>query len=314
MSYYLKAQLAVGLLAGSTLPVFAQEPTSLPNGFYASGYGEISYLDGNSIANDFVGLEADLGMEYLFGNFGFSLGIDAFRFFDSTYSELYPAVTYRFGDHLISAGMTRPVMDNGYLDDRQVLNSGLLNLEVGLVSSSFTKIYLLQGGSSVSNIGLRWDGVYGNTKVGASYNRLSVDGSSPDLDVFSLALRHELGLLSSATDMAVFAGYETLSTSGMDASNWVVGLDGQVNRIGFGATFGDSDQALGQSLRGWIDYDITERLMIGAEALSLRDADVDFYGVTASYEAWNGVVFEASYIDQSGPGDGVTELTLRYEF
>lgn len=314
MSYYFKGQLAVGLLAGFALPVMAQDSMSLPNGFYASGYGEISYLDGNSSSEELAALEVDLGMTNLFGNFGFSLGIDAFRFFGSSYSELYPAVTYSFGDHLISAGMTRPVMDNGYLDGRQILSSGFLNLETGLVNGSFTKFWLLQGGSSVSNIGLRWDGIYGNTKIGASYNRLSADGSPSDIDVFSLALRHELGQLSSATDMAFFAGYEKMSSSGMDASSWVIGLDGQVNQIGFGATFGDSDQALGQSLRGWIDYDITERLTIGAEALNLRDADVDFIGVTASYEAWNGVVFEASYIDQSGLGDGVTELTLRYEF
>lgn len=315
MSYILKGPLALGLLAGLTMPAMGQDLQSSVGEFYITGYGEVSYLDGNSLTETISAVEIDLGQPSLLGNFGFSLGIDAVHIDGTTNSELYPAVTYSFGDHIISAGMTRPVMDNGYLDDRQALNSAFLGLEaIGLVSGSNTRLALLQSNSSIRNIGLRWDGVYGNTKVGASYNRLAQGGLSSDVDVFSLAVRREIAQTSTAREMALFAGLEEINTGSADATNWIIGFEGQVNRLGYGFTIGDSEQILGQSLRGWLDYDVTEALTIGIEAINLNDADIDLVGITARYNAWSNIEVEASYIDQRGANSGISEISLRYRF
>ncbi len=305
--------IASALVIAGVIPSasFAQ---SLPAGFEMSGYIEYSDLNGDGFDESFGRMDADFAHHNLIGNFGVSLGIDGFYVDGNSESELYPAITYSFGDHMISAGMTRSALDSGYLPDRQILGSSLFELELAGISGSFMKQALLLSGSDIDNIGLRWDGAFGNTEVGVSYNSISSSGS-PSIDVYAVAVRHDMSGLSSAGDLDIFAGYEHIGDTGSSSDAWTIGVEGQVNKFGYGVSFGDSDAFSGEHIRGWVDYDITDRLQVSAEVLSFHDGpDTTLYSLGASYDIWNGFVAEAHYIDDNDGDNRTTELTLRYEF
>lgn len=302
-----------GLLLTITLPGVALSQ-SLPEQLKLDGYLELSYLDGENDGDGIARGEIDLAYDNVFGNFGLSLGIDAFQFDSTTRSELYPAITYRFGDHLISAGMTRSALDAGYLPDRQVLSSSLFDLQIAGLSGSFLSQALLIQDSSVDNLGLRWDGRFGETKVGASYNRLSSSGN-PAAHVYGLALRHSLSESFSAGDLDVFAAYEHIDEAGASVYQWSLGLEGQVNRFGYGLSLGDSDNLLERHLRGWVEYDVNDRLQISAEVLSLTDGgSSELYSLGARYNIRDGLIAELNYLDGSAVINSATEFSLRYEF
>lgn len=305
--------IASALVIAGVIPSasFAQ---SLPAGFEMSGYIEYSDLNGDGFDESFGRMDANFAHHNLIGNFGVSLGIDAFHVDGNTRSELYPAITYGFGDHMISAGMTRSVLDNGYLPERQILGSSLFDLQLPGIGGSYMKQVLLQSGAGADNIGLRWDGAFGNTKVGVSYNSLSASGS-PSVDAFAVAVRHSMPGLSSTGELDAFAGFERIDASGSAVDVWTIGVEGQINKFGYGVSFGDTDFFSGNHVRGWVDYDITDRLEVSAEVLSLNDGSGStVYSLGASYEIWNGFVAEANYIDDDDGNTSTTEISVRYEF
>lgn len=305
--------ISPALLAALTVPS-ATIAQSLPEGFEISGYIEVSEFSGDGPDESLGRLDVDIAQYNLFGNFGVSLGVDAYHVNGNTRSELYPAITYSFGDHMISAGMTRSVLDGGYVPDRQILGSSLFDLQLPGLGTSYMKQALLTAGSGADNLGLRWDGRFGDTEVGVSYNNISSAGPG-SVDVYAVAVRHDLSGLSSAGDLDVFAGYERLNTDGPSIDIWTLGVEGQINRFGYGVSLGDADGLFGGHVRGWLDYDITDRLQVSAEVLSLNDGpDTTVYSLGVAYNVWNGLVAEANYIDSDSGGDGTTEFTLRYEF
>ena len=152
---------------------------------------------------------------------GFSLGIDALNFNASGVSEtaIYPAVTFALGNNgLLSVGVPRPVLSYGYIPKDTLAHSEGVRvlLESAGIAPSFVSIAYLYGpalfGDDVDMYGLRYDGEFGNTKIGASYHRVRAGGGGGDADVYSIAFQHQLGAISSVADTMVFGGVESIDT------------------------------------------------------------------------------------------------------
>ncbi|MEE2944889.1 MAG: hypothetical protein VX444_06930 [Pseudomonadota bacterium] len=305
--YVLSSLLVAGM---SPLAVSAQ---SAPQGFEYSGYVEFSSLYSDGDSETLGRTEIDLAYNNLFGNFGFSLGIDAFSFDGETESEIYPAFTYSAGDHLFSFGMTRSVLDGSYLPMGQVLGSSFIDLEAVGATGSYLGTVLLFSGDDVRNLGARWDGEFGATRVGLSYNQLEPD-SGDTVDAFGFAIRHEIDAISSFADMAFFGGFEKLDVPGDSANSWVIGLEGAANQFVYGLSFGESDFLFDSWARTWVDYKITERATLSAELISVDAGSNEMlYSVGASYNIWEGLVAEVNFIDGDDFDDSLTEFSLRYE-
>ncbi|SMR71929.1 hypothetical protein SAMN04488030_1269 [Aliiroseovarius halocynthiae] len=281
---------------------------SLASNFNISGYVDHSYLEFESGSTFLTTAEVDLSFDRILGNWGVSLGWDARHLEGVTQSNLYPAVTYSFGDHVFSAGMTRPVPDRTYLDGRIILASTYIDTQLSSINGSTTSALLLQE-SDMTNLGLRWDGQFGNTKVGASYNRITADGAPANAHVYAAAIRHEMTLLTEQNSVAFFGSIERIEAAD-SATNWILGLDGRYSQFGYGASYAHNDLIGTGYHRAWLDYHATDNVTLTAELLGTPSDN--YYSLGGAWRFQNGVALEATYVSI---GDNeLTDVSLRYEF
>jgi len=297
----------------------AQSAFSSPDGgFYIDGYAELSYVNFNSDSDTLARAELNMGILPNAGAssfpIGFSLGIDAFSINDTTETALYPALVFALGSNsLVSVGVPRSVVDYGYIPNTVLAESALLDLEFSQVAgSALAALYLFD---DVDVYGLRYDGTFGNTKVGASYHRIDTGGSNAD--VYSLAFSHEIPSVSSFASLLFFGGVEHIDAGSITPTSYYLGLEGRNDRMGAGIKLVDSEVFTDfRSVEIYGDYAFTDSFSAKASVSSFdaSGSDLTLYGVGLEYSFLNNGYVDATVTDGNAGFDTSYEISVGWRF
>lgn len=315
MSRILNGVTTLAVLAAS-----GASAQSLPmaDGFFIHGYTDLSYGIFPS-GNDQTQLRAvlDLGVRPASGGFGFSLGIDGFSHhvtgFDTSEFALYPAVTYatQFGE--FSAGAPRSVIDRGYLPQFVFAGSNIADLEFNSVTGSvLATTYLF---SDDMTYGLRYDGSFGATSLGASYHHIDTGGSA---DIFSGAVRHEFDAISSFYRFAVFAGLENVDSGASNRTNYMVGVEGGTEQLNAGLVYRREEVlADGDIITAFAEYS-RDKFSVTGSVLYFdfgAGTETTFYGASAEYRFYEHAYVDAGVLDSDNPGsEPIYEFSVGWRF
>jgi hypothetical protein len=280
---------------------------SVDGGFYTNGYAELSYSDGAGTDSETLGVtETTLGYTDPNSGFGFELGIDAIVGEGDDEAAIYGAGTYQSSFGKLSLGAPRPALD-AYLSNvpdvagLQFLNFGTLGLtKRSLISSS----YLL--GNEGVPVGLRYDGTFGATNIGASYHRFD------DADVFNLAGNYQFG------QTTLTGAIEHVSDSGFDETRYFLGVESKFGQVTAGLLYSGnfvfSDDA---AVEAYAKFKPLDQLELTASALNLDtgSGSSTLYGLEADYTLNQGIYLKAGVADDLESGsDTAYNLGLGLRF
>ncbi|WP_457649450.1 hypothetical protein [Profundibacter sp.] len=321
---------ALSVATASVLSATCVAAQSLPENMYIDGYIEVS-------STDFLGTSETLGRASLnFGlkpnrgaglGVGFSIGVDATNFGGTPISEavVYPAVTFALGNTgLVSVGVPRPVMDYGYIPKDTMAHSSSIRtyLDFFGINNSLASTYYLYGpvilGARPSMYGLRYDGEFGNTKIGAAYHRMSVSGAPNDADVYSVAFQHRLGDIGSLGETKLFGGVERIDIVGASSTTYAFGAEANSNKLRTGLILSKLDGITGAtSANIYADYKFTDRFSLAASILHINPdgiaTNLDVYGLGVEYQFLNGGYLNANY-SSSDLTNNTFEVSLGWRF
>lgn len=301
---------------------------SLPDNMYIDGNIELTYMSSAGLDETFSTGSIDFGLTPRRGTgigIGFSLGIDAIDFDAAGISEIvvYPAATFALGNTgLLSVGVPRSVLDKGYLaKDTMAYASTQETIiqSVGIAPSLVSTLYLYGPnliGDDLNVYGLRYDGEFGNTKLGASYHRLSASGDH--IDAYAIAFQHQFGAVGSLPDTQLFGGIERLSSSGTDVTTYTLGAEAHIDTLRVGLILMKNDGYTDISTTNlYADYNITDNFAVAGSVLHLAAAGFseDIITIGTEYRFMNGGYVNASYSNKSPIGsDGLYEVSLGWRF
>lgn len=249
------------------------------------------------------------------------MGIDAVTFQNAGVHELalYPAVTFALGQTgLLSVGVPRPVLDYGYLPTDTLSYSSITRAAMdnrGLAASTVASNYLYGfTGSNVHMYGLRYDGEFGKTKIGASYHRIDVPGG--DANAYSVAFQHRMGAIGSLPDTKLFGGIERVTGGGADITNYSLGAEASSDRIRTGLILSNHGFVNVKSANFYVDYKISDSFSVAGSYTHFDTTGGDgAFGVGVKYQFLNGAYVNASYMDQNLLGGGeMFEVSLGWRF
>ena len=314
-----RIMICFGLAAASSFAQAGTVPSQSAGGLYLHGYAGAGYYDyQGSGSGSFYRMDIDTGLRPASGlGFGFNLGIEAFGTESRHDSALYPTVSYGTGIGTFSVGVPRFLMDGDYLPEYHFANTSFIE-----GSPDFFRI--LWGSASGARYlsatddtpyGLRYDGVFGQTKVGLAYNRFDTVST----DVYSAAFRHEMGGFGRFSKLAVFGGVENIHSSG-SATVYRVGAEADSDRMSAGILYTFAD-ASGSNLSGgtvYTNYKIGKNLMLnGALAhVELFGSVITMAGVGAEYRFLHDRAYAKASVlraDQSG-AKTVLEASVGVQF
>ena len=288
------------MLASLALPASAQ---SVANGFYTKGFVELEFFDGGGSSDVLGYANVDFGITPSASGFGFDLGVEAVSVNGSDDAALYGAVSYFGGFGKVQVGVPRPVIDD-YLDVPNL--GGLQFFDIALLSvfdgSLVSGGYVL--GGSDAPLGLRYDGTFGSTTVGASYH--SVDGS----DVLDLAANYSMGKTT------LRGGVEHLRGGSGSETSYFLGAETQFGKINAGVLYsnvGTIDDA--NALQLYATYKPLDQLELTANvaAVETSGSDALLYGLSADYNFNQGAYVQAGVADGEA-ASSVYNLSLGLKF
>lgn len=301
---------------------------SLPDNMYIDGNIELSYMNISDLDETFATARLDFGLNPNRGDgigIGFSLGIDAVEFAALHLSEIvaYPAVTFALGDTgLLSVGVPRSVLDKGYIAKDTMAHASTfetLTKRAGINASLVSTLYLYSSSFFVQDVniyGLRYDGEFGNTKLGASYHQLDLDGDHAD--AYALAFQHQFGVVGSLPETMLFGGVERLRVSGNDITTYTLGAEAHIDKLRVGLTLVKSDFALEfDTTTLYADYNISDNLSVAGSFLHLGTTafSEDIFTIGTEYKFLNGGYVNASYTSESVLTSGdLYEISLGWRF
>jgi hypothetical protein len=300
----MKFTTAVPLLlcAGFVTPASAQ---SAQEGFYTNGYAELSYFNSGSSDQTLGYSEATIGYNTSSG-FGAEIGIDALITEDEDVSALYGALTYQSSFGKLSLGAPRSALD-AYLANVPTVG-GILQFkigEIGLTKRSYVTLVHLQSDNDTP-VGLRYDGTFGATNVGASYHRIE------DTDVYDVAANYQVG-------QSVLTGaIESISGAGVNETRYFLGVESKFGQVAAGLlysgnfAFGDTN-----ATELYAKYKPLDQLELTATALNIDTGSdtTTLYGLAADYNFSQGAYVQAGVADSFESGsDTAYNLALGLRF
>ena len=313
MRQFTACVFGAGIMAATG--AFAQS-SALDGRFYITGYAELGYYDRGPDDSGLFRTDIDMGFAPGDGanglGFGFSLGIDAIGDDSIEEAALYPALELGTGIGKFSIGIPRSVLDRGYFPEQKFANNTFVNTEIrGVEASAIGFLHLFDDGNPV---GVRYDGMSGNTKFGASYHNF--DTPSGDLDSFALAINHTFSGPSSLIDYMIYGGLEYVDFGTNDDTSYRVGVEGYTDRMTVGLSYSDKGFPFGTKFTSaYLDYRFWDALTVTG---SLGHADVaggrNFYGVGAQYDFLTNAYVKASVVDFEGSTSPIYEMMLGWEF
>lgn len=321
MTFLLQPTTTVTLLGTCVLALQAGAglAQSLPvsaGGFHVDGHVELSHFDDSGSDTSFLNADLEFGVmpgsEFSGGPWGFQLDIESLTDFDFHNDAYYLSVLYGTGSHLFSLGAPRSVVDRGYIPERNFANNTFLSYQLTQYTGSYFAALLLS--TDETAYGARWDGTFGNTRIGASYHQ--VDGS--DVKVYSLAGAHEFGAISSFADFVGFFGLEHLDAGGGTTFRSVhIGGEAQTERLTSGLIFHQLDTGASANITElYLNYDILENIELEASLMQFDTPGTNdtVWGLGAKYQFANGFYGDLSYVDFAPANDQYWELSVGYEF
>ncbi|MCK4713040.1 MAG: hypothetical protein KAT26_09195 [Marinosulfonomonas sp.] len=314
MKQFTACVFGASLLAATS--AFAQSSV-IGDRFYIIGYGELGHFDAGSFDDDLYRIDIDMGLAPPSGanglGLGFSLGIDAFGSSGFDASALYPAVELGTGIGKFSFGVPRSVLDRGYLSEHKFANNSFVDVEIRTLEASVLGAHYLDSDDSVW--GLRYDGSFGDTKVGASYH--FIDSTGSDAEAFALAASHTFESAGSMADFMVYGGVEHLVAGSSDFTSYRIGVEGYWDRMTAGLSY--TDQGASSSLSFttvYVDYKAMDNLTLtGSLGRIESGSGQNIYGLGVQYDFLKGAYAKASFVDTDSSGsDPFVEVMVGWKF
>lgn len=289
------------------------------DGVFAEGYLEGSYVDDGSADDTFFGIDVDMGFRPyssgIGGPVGGSFGVEYFSNDSADIEAFYGSLDIRIGPGTLSLGSPRSVYDRGYATEHQIGLSTYTDTVLGpFTSSTYRSIYYLSDGKTRG--GLRWDGEYGDTQIGASYNQYELSGA--DIDSTALAVRHNYGAFGQFDQISAFAAVELVDGAPSTDTNFLLGTEVDFGQWNAGLSYNRTEAIVdANTVEAFANYTFDSGLQIDASLASIDSTggDAMFYGLAARYEFSKGLFFDASYVgsDQSGNSD-LVDLSVGFNF
>ncbi|WP_457647125.1 hypothetical protein [Profundibacter sp.] len=324
--------IALSITTASAFSISSATAQSLPDNMYLDGYIEVSSTDlggGRKTlgrANLNFGLEPNRGAGL---GVGFSIGIDAIKYGNTGISEavVYPSITFALGNTgLLSVGVPRPVMDYGYIPQDTLAHSSSHDafLDIYGTTGSFAASLYLYGSLTIGDrpnmYGLRYDGEFGNTKIGAAYHRMSISGAPNDINVYSVAFQHRLGAIGRLGDTKLFGAVERLEDSGFNFTIYTFGAEANSDKLRTGLILSRQNGIFDTTTANlYADYKFTDRFSLAGSILHIDSSGggstFDLYGLGVEYQFLNGGYLNANYSSSDiGSSNDTFEVSLGWRF
>lgn len=288
---YRSATAIAALLTGFASPSLALD---FGSGFSVTGEFELEYFDssGSSGNGETLGYgTVDFTYQQDGGGFGAFVGFDAVTLNDLSETAIYGAISYSGDWGKVQIGVPRAALDD-YVDMPALGGLRIFDLEFGSVNGSIlTSAYLLS--DLDTPVGLRYDGEFGATMIGASYH--SVD----DADIFDLGANYQLG------NVVLRAGIEHLSFGGTSGNTYSLGANATFGKVEAGVLVTDTESVGDLTLvQLFATYSPIEQLNLTATAFSIDSGSdtTTLYGLAADYTFGQGVYVEAGVADGDTSG------------
>lgn len=291
------------LCAGFAAPAFAQ---SAQDGFYTNGYAELSYFNGSGSNGEVLGYsEATIGYNTS-GGFGAEIGVDALISEGDDETALYGALTYQSSFGKLSFGVPRAAID-AYLGGVPTV-AGAVPYKVGALGltkrSVVSTSYLFT--NTDAPIGLRYDGTFGSTNVGASYHRFN------DADVYDIAANYQLG------QTTLTGALEHVSEGGTSDTRYFLGAETKFGQVSAGVLW-SGNYALGNdaAIEAYAKFKPLDQLELSATALNVDvgSSASTVFGLSADYTLSQGAYVQAGVADTfNSASDTAVNLALGLRF
>ncbi|WP_291839308.1 porin [Limimaricola sp.] len=323
MRKFLLSTILASLPALGASGAMAQSSAGITTyGFVQIGQSRISGSSSDTQSYYF----GDFGGSYSFGNYGgvdigLDLGVMGFGSLDSGSNPpavTFGAVTFGFGSNKVSVGAPRAAYDMAALPFMGSTGNGLLGAEFYLYGLSVNDLARINIASDVQSYGLRYDGMFSGTHVAASWNRIAQGGDS--LDTYGVAAMYQMG------NIGLYGGTEySKGTGTSDLQLSLIGAtyDYGKGTAGLAVSYGNvlfSMVSNATQVRGFVNYDVTDRLKLTANAWGITQGSSDnirAYGIGADYKVFSNASIEAGYMrfdsSSGSPGD-VTSIALNWSF
>ena len=276
------------------------------DGFYTNGYAELSYFDVAGSSNTFGYSEATIGFVDPRSGFGAEFGVDALITEDDDEAAIYGAATYQSSFGKLSFGVPRAALDAYFASVPTV--GGMLAFKIGQIGAakrSFLSTRYLFSDGKVP-IGLRYDGTFGTTNIGASYHRFD------DLDVYNLAANHQFG------PTLVMGGLEHVKDTTLSETRYFLGAETKLGQVSAGLLYsGNFDFSDDAAIEAYAKYKPLEQLELAATALNLDTGSGPdtLFGLSADYSFNQGGYVKAGIADDFNTGNSTAyNLALGLRF
>jgi hypothetical protein len=296
-----KSVIFAPLLAmASGVPAFALE---FGDGYYTNGEFELEVFHSSGDSETLGYATADIGYQQPGGGFGAFVGFDAVSLSGTTESAIYGAISYSGGFGKLQFGAPRAALDD-YIDTPTVGGLRIFDLGFGGVTGSIvTLVYLLQ--DSDVPVGLRYDGTFGDAKLGVSYHRIE------DADVLDLAVNYQLGTA------LLRGGIEHVSDGGTSATAYHIGAESSFGPVTAGLMYSDSEDFFSaRILKGYATYSPIDKLNLTGSIWSFDQGGSNgtLYGVAADYTFAQGIYLEGGVADGTNSTDTIVNASLGLKF
>jgi Gram-negative porin len=282
----------------SALPSLALD---FGDGFSATGEFELEYAHVGSGETLGYG-SADIAYQQPAGGFGGFVGFDAVSLGGDTEIAPYGAVSYSGEFGKIQLGVPRAALDD-YIDTPSLGGLRFFDLQsAGLTHSVLTTAYLV--GDTDTPLGIRYDGAFGDTRIGTSVHR--VEGAT----IVDVAVQYQLGTTQ------LRGGLENVRQGGASDTSLHIGAESDFGQVKAGVLLSNINTVgNGRAAQLYAIYTPMEQLNVTGTLLSINSGgDTNtLYGVAADYTFGQGTYVEAGIADGSDTS-GLYNLSLGLKF
>lgn len=289
------SSLILALAASVPMTAWAQ---SLPEGITISGETEVEGLsfdgDGKTVVYGDLDASFALGGSGLGIDLGF-LGYDAGTSSDST---VFVALTYDTAHGKFSVGMPRGALGD-FTRMPDIGGVKYIRLTTAPLTDGLVDYTALMSGEN--QFGARYDGEYGNLKVGVSYHDFDdLDGTITDL-----AASYQSGIFF------VTGGVEFLNTSTTDSNIIHLEAGAAADYYSAGIGFTSANDALPDTTMAWASYSALPNTDLTASIMDIDGTTI--YGLSGEWRFLNYSRVQLGVADSEN-GDPVWDASIGLRF
>jgi hypothetical protein len=297
--------LAASVIFATTTMALAQEKVQITY----SGVASINRLFDTNYTEEFLYGNGDVSLRWSTVNdirFGADLGLAALSLLNEEYgyvvTEYYAAavVEGRYGK--VSIGMPRGVMDQ-FFTVPAFGGSEVIEL-LGYSSSDIVRI--LKRSEEEKLYGARYDTKMGEIEIAASAFRLN--GSSLNTEEFAAKYIGD--------QWSVTLGTVRFKHGGISANSTSLEVQGHSGKISGGLIYSGSDVSDGDTIRGFVSYDIYKTLKLNTQVLHFINGapGSEIYSFDLDFKHKTGVFINAGAIGSRASREKTFDVSVVYKF